>query len=152
MLAGCAHYQLGDGSKLPFSTISIDTVANSSYAPQTQARLNEALLLELGKSPKLTVVEDNKGEVILSVEVSGYHREIAATDRNDTGRVRSLDLTLYTRAVLRNQEGKELYAENFTTSDNFYADEGASKAESQALPLLVDRTAAQIAKAVVSVW
>ncbi len=152
ILTGCAHYQLGDSAKLPFSTLSVDTVTNSSYAPQTQARLNEALRLELAKNPKLALMDNNKGEVILSVEVSGYHREIGATDRNDTGRVRSLDLTLHTRATLRNQAGKILYAENFTTSDNFYADAGASVAESQALPLLLDRTAAKIAKAVVSVW
>lgn len=152
VLAGCAHYRLGDQSKLTYSTISIDAVTNKSYAPQAHTYLSEGLFNEFISNGKLTVLPIGRGETTLEVTLNDYRKQIGATSKEDTGRARSLDLTITATATLRDSAGNVLYSGNFEANDNYYADNGNIKAEQQAMPLLMRKLAAQIARAVVSVW
>ena len=152
LLAGCAHYQLGDSAKLNFSTISLSLIVNSSYAPQAHTYLSEALATEIMNSGKLTLAAAGKGQTTLEVELSDYKKQIGATSHEDTGRARSLDLTVVAQATLKDAEGKVLYSQSFSATDNYYADNGSVSAEQQALPLLLHQLAAKIVKAVLGVW
>ena len=38
--AGCAHYQAGDGSAPPFTSLQVAPVTNLSLAPQANAVIN----------------------------------------------------------------------------------------------------------------
>jgi outer membrane lipopolysaccharide assembly protein LptE/RlpB len=152
LLTGCAHYQLGDASKLPYTSLSIAPIVNQSYAPQVQTYLSEALFTELVNHGRVALLPNGKAETSLKVVLTDYRKRIGATSREDTGRARSLDLTLEAYATLVDKEGNVLYAQTFSATDSYYADNGSVAAESQAMPLLAHRLAEKIAKAVLGVW
>lgn len=152
LLGGCAHYQLGDSSKLPYSSISIAPIVNSSYAPQIHTYLSEALATEILNSGKLALKAPSKAQTSLEVELTDYKKQIGATSHEDTGRARSLDLTLTAKVTLVDADGKTLYSQIVSATNSYYANNGSVTAEQQALPLLAHQLAAKIVKTVLGVW
>lgn len=153
LLSGCAHYQLGTGNNPGYRTIALAPIDNRSFAPQIHAVLTDAVFQQFARGGGVKVEQESeKPEVILHITVTDFNKYIGATAATDTGRARSLAMTLKATARLTDASGKELYAQEFSVSQEFYADSGMSRAESQGLPQLADLLAQKIYRAVVSKW
>ncbi|MCZ6674707.1 MAG: LPS assembly lipoprotein LptE [Verrucomicrobia bacterium] len=152
MLYGCAHYQAGDGSSAPFSSIQISPIKNLSLAPQINQVLNHDLrevFIQRGK-----VAVENTGEASLKVTLTGYNRETVATNSQDTGLARKYALTLSASCDLINRGGNSNY---FTerpveVSVEVFLDSGQTRTETNAIPLLSKKLAEAIANEVLQVW
>lgn len=153
LLTGCAHYQLGSGNNPGYRTIAFAPIDNRSFAPQIHAVLTDALFRQFAQGGGMVVEEQKDNpEVILQVIVTDFQKYIGATKSTDTGSARSLAMTLKATATLSDASGKQLYSQEFSASQEFYADTGMSRAESEGLPQLADALAQKIYRAVVSKW
>lgn len=149
---GCAHYQAGDGNKLTFSTVAIAPVVNESFAPQARTYLNESLMSEFGLGGELTILPEDQAETILHVRLKNYSKNIAARSSTDSGVARSLELVLSAEVVLNDSLGNVIFARTFEIHNEVYADSGASRAESTAIPAMTKRLAEEIHIALTSNW
>ena len=148
-LSGCYH--LGNGNKTSFSSISLAPIENRSFAPQVHALLSDALFRAFARSGGVAVEpQDSKADVVLKVTVNDFQKFIGATSSVDTGRARSLVMTLRATAVLTDTEGNILHSQDFEVTKEFYADSGAARAEQQGMPQLANDLAVKIQRAVMS--
>ena len=152
LLSGCAHYQLGQGNQTTYSSVYVLPVINQSMIPQAQATVNEALVRQFIRAGSTTVENKANAEVILQVTLKDYQKNIAASRTDDTGRARSLGLTLRANATLSKPDGTVLHSQDFEASYEFYADGGVTNAEAAALPKLAEMLASKIHSAVISNW
>jgi len=149
---GCAHYQAGDGTSVPFSSIQISPVKNQSLAPQITQVLNHDLRESFIRNGKLRV--EDGADATLKVTLTRYERETIATNSQDTGLARKYALTLSATCDLLNPGSETPYfsARVVTASLDIFLDSGQTQAETQAMPLLSKKLAEAISKEVLQVW
>lgn len=152
-LLGCASYQAGDGSVVPFSSIKIDPVVNESLAPQINQVMNhdlrEAFIHKSGLQ-----VDTTSPDAQLSVTLTTYNRETIATNSQDTGLARKYELTLTASCYLIDlNESKPLFsAREVTATVDIFLDAGQTQAETNAIPILSKKLSEAIANEVLQVW
>lgn len=154
LMSGCAHYHLGTGNQpLPYHSISFAPVVNNSYAPQIHTLVSDALFRAFATGGGMVVEGQNDGaDVTLRVTVDDFQKGIGATSSSDTGRARSLYMSLKATATLTDASGKVLNSQQFEVSQEIYADSGLARAEQAGLPEIAEKLASQIYSAVVSKW
>ncbi len=153
IFTGCAHYQAGTGNKTPYSSIAFAPIQNKSFAPQMHTLLTDSLFRNFAQGGGMAVEkESDQPDVVLHVTITDFNKYMGATSATDSGRARSLGMTLKANATLTDTAGKVLYSQDFDVYKEFYADSGMSRAESQGLPQLADDMAQKIYRAVVSKW
>ena len=153
MMAGCFHYRLGDGNKPKYHTIAFAPVINNSFAPQMQALVSDALFRSFARGGGMAVEsQGSNAEVMLHVTIGEFHKMMGATNTSDTGRARSLVMVIKANAVLTDASGQTVYNQDFTVTQEFYADSGMERAENEAMPQLADLLSQKIYRAVVSNW
>lgn len=153
MLAGCAHYRVGDGNKPAFHTIAFAPVTNHSYAPQIQPLVSDALFQSFARGGGMAIESQEKGaEAVLHVDIIDFRKMIGATKTSDTGAARSLVLVLKANVALADAKGQVLYRQDFEVTQESYADTGMVRAEEQALPELAMALGQKIYRAVKSTW
>jgi len=159
--AGCAHYHLGTGAKLPFKTIALAPIVNDTDAPATQALLHQQLADALAAENGLTLVAGADGaDVLLRVRLAAYTREVAATDPRDTVLGTSFNLRLTARCTLEDRRagGKPLFSDRpvrasaVAHSPAGGAATGYSAVETQTLPVLTRELARKIRDTVTGAW
>lgn len=150
---GCAHYRLGMGNQTSYRSIAFAPIQNKSFAPQIHTLLSDSLYRNFAQGGGMAVEkESDQPDVILHVTVIDFQKYIGATVSTDTGRARSLGMSLKALATLSDTSGKTLYSQEFSVYNEFYADGGLSRAESEGLPHLADAMGEKIYRAVVSKW
>lgn len=160
LLTGCSGYQLGEPAAAPASSSSVaphpfsiyvPPPANSSFAPQVHAplaiHLRESLLRR-----GLTLQAKNQADLLLFWEVTDYQQNRFSGTRTDTGRPRSIDLSLEVKAHIKHRQTGEqiLPTKVFTARRRIISDSGLSEAQRQSLPTLADDLARQLADALVA--
>ena len=151
--AGCAHYHFGTGNKPAYHTIYFAPVVNRSFAPQIHTYISVALFRAFAQGGGMAVAGQNDGaEVVLHVTINDFKKMIGATQTSDTGEARSLVMILKATATLADPEGKQIYTGDFEVRQEYYADSGMVRAETEALPQLADMLGQKIYRAVVSKW
>ena len=150
---GCAHYQAGDGSSTPFSSIQIDPVKNLSLAPQANQVVNHDLREVFIKNGKL-VVDSSGTEAVLKVTLTDYSRQTIATNSQDTGLARKYALSLSASCDLINPSTEQNYFKErqVTATVDIFLDSGQTNAETNAIPLLSKKLAQAIANEVLHAW
>lgn len=153
LIFGCAHYQAGDGSTIPFSSIQINPVINQSLAPQANQVLNHDLREAFIQSGKLTLVGSG-ADTELTVTITHYGRETIATNSRDTGLARKYTLSLTASCELRSSgEATPYFSEReLTVETEIFLDSGQTRAETHAIPLLSKKLANAISNEVLQVW
>jgi Lipopolysaccharide-assembly len=154
-LAACAHYQLGTGGKLTFTTLYVAPVGNRAPVPQAQALVATAIREALLRDGRVTLVDSpENADVTLRVDLTGYDRDMAAANPADTGLARKFALHLHARCTLTdNRSHQPLFAgREITVTKDAFTDSGQLQAEYQTLPLLADALADRVAHAVLDVW
>lgn len=153
--AGCAHYQLGTGSRLSFSTIYVAPAENKSNLPQAQAILTTQVRTALAEDGRVTLVNSpGEADATLEIVVSDYHRDVASVQETDTGLARKFNLTLGVKCTLRdNRAHTVLFADRPISAERgAFVDGGQLQSEYQTLPLLAESLGKKIAHAVLDVW
>jgi len=149
---GCANYHLGQQGALPFRTLYVAPVENTSFAPQAQAPLTNALARQFLDSGQVELVSSpNKADAILRVTLTDYDHQISATQQTDTGRARAylLELKAESTLTIGSETGaKKTHRANVRT----LVDGGLQPAEFQAMPALTRDLARGIVNHTLSTW
>lgn len=154
-IAGCAHYQLGTGAKLRFTTLFIAPVRSDALLPQARTLVGTQLREAFLRDGRVTLVDSPEAaEAVLEVNLAGYNRTVVVSRPEDTGRARRFDVTLTAKATLRDNRTKEAYFTDRTlTADRgVFTDDGLVSSEYQTLPLLAENLAGEAVHAVLDTW
>ncbi|HEY3756593.1 MAG TPA: LPS assembly lipoprotein LptE [Opitutaceae bacterium] len=101
LLSGCAHYQLGTGGHLTFSTLYVAPVVNRTAQPQLVAPMSVILRDAFNHDGRVVLVNSPQAaDATLQVVLIGYHREVAAVREQDTGLATKFRVTLSTQCTL----------------------------------------------------
>lgn len=155
LLAGCAHYQLGTGTKLSFSTLYVAPVRNASGLPQAQAIVSTQVRQAFINDGRVALAASPAAaDATLEVDLISYSRQAAVSLRTDTGLARTFNVTLNARCTLRdNRTGRVLFANRpLSVTKEVFTDSGQLQAEYQNVPLLAQTLAQDVMHAVLDVW
>jgi hypothetical protein len=151
----CSHYQLGTQTKLAFSTLYVAPVENRAMLPQAQALVEAGLRDALQKDGRVTVVNSpESADAVLRVSLTGYDREVLASNPADTGLAREFALNLHASCTLTDRRTEHPYFTNrkLDVTKDAFIDSGQLQSEYQTLPLLATALADRVAHAVLDVW
>ena len=153
VLSGCHHYQLGMPSELPFKTVYVAPVENSSFAPQAQAVLAQQVIDALMREG-VKVTDAHRADATLSIELVDYTRTVSATQPEDTLLAQSFAAEIKaTAALVDNRSGLVYFSDRLhASSQQVFVDEGFQSSEYQAMPAVLRQLAANIVSTVVSTW
>ncbi|WP_269525124.1 LPS assembly lipoprotein LptE [Coraliomargarita parva] len=166
LFQGCANYQPGSASQLPFESIYIAPATNDSFAPQAQALVSSQIREAFIRDGRVKVVtSEENADAILLVNLTDYDRKSAARQSTDTVIARDFDIRLYAEASLYNAKAGDYYFKNRKLNDrssvyvdNPYADseidqmQDYNHAEYNAMTRLARDLGRKIADEVLSVW
>jgi hypothetical protein len=153
--AGCSHYQLGTDTKLAFTTLYIEPVANKTLLPQAQALMSTQLRERFARDGRVTLVNSPQGaDATLTVSIDDFHRTVATVREGDTGLARKFTETFGAVCTLRdNRAQKNLFVNRpVSTHRDAFTEGGQLQSEYQTLPLLAESLSERIAHAVLDVW
>lgn len=154
LLAGCASYQMGAPSALPYSSIEVASPRNESTLPQIEAPLSVALRQAIQESQSLRL-DSNGGSAVLEITVLEAKRDIAAALAEDVGRARKFELTLNLALSLRKPgAGDEYFFRDrlFSVTQDIYTDSGQITAEYQATPEIARVIAVRATEILEDLW
>jgi Lipopolysaccharide-assembly len=164
VLAGCAHYELGTGSRLAFSSIYVEPVENRTRLPQAQAVVSSGLRDAFAKDGRLALAPSaGSADATLTVVLSEYRRDVAAVREADTGLASKFAVTLTALCTLRDNRTGRAYFERrpvsverdvFTDSGNPWSPLTGDQpqAEYNNVPLLAQSLGGRVAHAVLDTW
>lgn len=136
-LSGCASYQLGEPTSLPYKSIAVAAPRNSSTLPQLEAALTSATRSALQQSGALDLATGSTSDAVLLLHVLEVRREIAAVNSNDVGRGRKFELEIDVELTLENTASPNspfIDRRLFTIKQDVFTDSGLVDAEYQAMP------------------
>lgn len=153
-IAGCSHYHLGGPGELPFKTVYVPPVKNSSFAPQVQAMLTQQVIAKLQEQQAVKIVSSSSADVTLYVTVTDYDRDVASTQASDTFLAESFNLIMVADVTLAdNRTGKNLITSRpIEASQQAFVTGGFQPSEYQAMPVLTEEVASKVSDMVTSVW
>jgi hypothetical protein len=155
LLAGCASYQLGTGSRLKFATLFITPVKSEAMIPQAQVLVTTQLREAFIRDGRVALVNSPEtADAVLQITLTGYDRAVAVALATDTGLARRFDVNLRASATLTDNRTKEVYFAKrpLTAQRGVFTDSGLVPSEYQALPLLAEQLANETAHAVLDTW
>ncbi len=154
-LDGCAHYQLGSGTKPGFATLYIAPVQNRSDLPQAAAIVSAQLREAFLRDGRVGLVgSPAEADATLAVTLVSYSRETLTTQPGDAGLARKFGLTLNATATLHSQRsGQTLFAARPLQAERqIFTDSGQLLAETNAVPLLAETLATAALHATLDTW
>lgn len=165
LFSGCASYNLGSHTEIPFESIYIRPATNESFAPQSQALVSAQIREAFIRDGRVKIVSDeSKADAVLEVTITEYDRSSGARSRADTVSARTFRLSLKTEISLYNANAGDFYFQDRQLtetagvySDNPYATttnerQGYIRAEYNAMTRLARGIARQITDEVLSPW
>lgn len=154
-VAGCAHYQLGNGAAPEFRTLYLAPVNNTAAVPQAVAVVSRELRLALSNDGRVTLAAaPGTADVVLTINLIDYARDMTAVRPADTALARKFDVSLTARLTLTDQRtGRALIGRrDLQVTRQIFTDDGQVPAEYQALPLLARELGVRVVHAVLDVW
>ncbi len=150
---GCSHYTLGDTASLPYRSIYVAPVDNTSVAPQAQALVSgqtRTALLNAG----MALEPRGRADAVLTLTITRYSRTTGATDTTDTMNVRAYDLTLGVKATLTSADGGTTYFKDVELDSTLQilGTDGFTQAEYEIMPILAREIGRKVADTVTTLW
>lgn len=155
LVSGCAHYQLGTGSKVAFRTLYVEPVTNRTLLPQSQALLSTYVRQAFARDARITLVNSAAlADATLAIAITDYHRDVATVREDDTGLARKFNLTLGVMCTLRDQRSGSAIFENRNVNAvrEAFTDGGQLQSEYETLPLLAESLARKLVHVALDVW
>jgi hypothetical protein len=154
-VAGCGHYQLGTGGRVPLRTLYLEPVTNQAPLPQAEALLATQVRQAFVRDGRVELVNSpGAADAVLTLVISEYFREVAAVREDDTGLARKFNLTLGVNCTLKPQRGGAPGFEQrpIRAVREAFTDGGQLQSEYQTLPLLAEIVARKVVHAALDVW
>ncbi|MBC2607664.1 LPS assembly lipoprotein LptE [Pelagicoccus albus] len=155
LLSGCASYQLGTPSPLPYETIAVAPPLNKTTLPQIEGPLNAALRQSLQRSSSVKLSTGSAADGILSLTLLEVKRSIAAVTSDDVGRGRKFQLEIQVELSVSNENDPSapyLPSRVFAISQDIFTDDGQVEAEYQAIPEISRKIAEKTTELVTELW
>lgn len=155
LLPGCAHYRLGTGTELKFSSIYVMPVTSEALLPQARVLVATAIREALIRDGRVALADSPaQADAVLTVVLASYGREVVVSRQDDAGRARRFDVTLQARATLANTRTKETYFTDrpLVAKRGIFTDSGLVPSEFEGLPLLAESLANETVHAVLDTW
>jgi hypothetical protein len=152
---GCATYKLGLPEAPPFRTLFIPAVANHSFAPQMQGLLTNSLRESFARGRPVRLAGSRQGaDATLEIKVTGYKRQMATAQQQDTGQPASFYLDLQAEGTLVNNQTGKVYFKNrpFSGRVQSFGSDKLVERERQNLHLLARNLSREIQQEVTSAW
>lgn len=154
-LSGCAGYQLGTGTQTKFTTLFIAPVTTEALVPQARELVTTQVREAFLKDGRVRLVDSPaEADAILQIALTGYDRAVAVSRQDDTGLARRFDVSLRAHATLTNERTKQAFfvRRPLTAKRGVFTDSGLVPSEYQALPLLAEQLAQEVAHSVLDTW
>lgn len=149
-LCGCAGYRLGpsNGTRAGERSVQVQFFENKTLEPRLPTAVNEALRRTLQQDGTFHLETSGGGDVLVSGVIRAYDREGISFQPGDvlTARDFSIVLTAMVTALDRTT-GKVIFERDFRGRTTVRAGADLASAERQALPLLAEDMARNIAAA-----
>ena len=151
LLSGCAGYKLGPTNGLEAGSRSIQIVppVNQTIEPRIAEELNHQLRKQIQRDGTFRLETRGDGDVVVTTTITRYHRIGETFQPRDTLTVRDyrVQLTAVVTAYDR-VTGKNLVNREFVGRTTVQLGGDQASAERQALPLLTEDLARNIASAI----
>ncbi|MDR1498026.1 MAG: LPS assembly lipoprotein LptE [Puniceicoccales bacterium] len=152
----CGTYTLGTRSKPPFSSIALESIENTTLAPQVQAILHQQLAETLSRENNIHFTQPASAAAVLRVRLTAYEHSLASTNPDDTMRGNAFTITLRARCTLVNASTKKPWFTEREVSASHVAHVpitgGFSAVEYQTLPILTRELARKIRNTITDTW
>ncbi len=151
LLAGCAGYRLGpsNGIEAGARSIQIATPQNETLEPRVSDAFSHALRKEIQRDGTYHLQTHGDGDVIVTTTFTQYRRQGLTFQPNDTLTVRDYNVRLTARVRAYDRiSGKTIVNREFHGRTTVRVGGDQSSAERQALPLLAEDLARNVADAI----
>lgn len=154
LLGACAHYHLGTGGKLAFTSLYIAPVASETMLPQARAMLGTQLRETFLRDSRITLVSTaEEADAVLEVTLSNFERKAVVAKATDSGLARKFQLTLHASCNLQLRDGSKLLDKRLVSVNREdYVDSGQLQAEYEMLPVIAEKLSTEISHAVLDTW
>jgi hypothetical protein len=148
LLSGCAGYRLGPSNGLApgEKSIQITPFANRTMEPRLGDAVTAALRRELQRDATYKLATHEPGDLVVSGVITGYTRHELSFVPNDVTTARDYRVNLTAQITARDRNtGKTLFDRPVTGYTLIRVNSDLAGTERQALPLLADDLAKNIA-------
>lgn len=153
LAASCAGYKLGPATRPDYRSVAVPMFGNKTLHPQIEAQITNAILKRFQHDGTLRIESESVADVVLTGQITAYHRAAIRSARADTGTAREYRVTVTARVQARNRTG-ELVLKPTQVSGTAETFIGADlqSADLQALPLIADDLARQVVSLLADRW
>ncbi|MBK1878642.1 LPS assembly lipoprotein LptE [Pelagicoccus mobilis] len=155
LFTGCASYQMGEPTELPYRTIYVAPPQNLSTLAKLEGPLNAALRQEILQTSSLELAQPGRQDATLDLTLTKAKREIAAVTTEDLGRGRKFELVLDFELSLKRPGNNEDYfvqSREFTIKRDIFTESGLVDAEYQAGPEISREAAEKAIQIITDLW
>ena len=155
LLSGCASYQLGEPTQLPYRVLSVASPKNLSSLPNLEGALASALRQSILQAAPLELSQSTNHDAILELTILEAKRDIAAVTAEDVGRGRKFEFKIDFELSLRKTGAAEEYfirSRIFTIKRDIFTESGLVDAEHQAGPEIAREAAVKTIEIITDLW
>lgn len=154
LLTGCAGYRLGATQDLPYRSVAVPVLKNSTLFPGLETVVTSAIRRRFQSDGTLQLETAGQADVIVSGTIRHYQRRPVRSVRTDAGTPREYKVTIVARIEVRDRlTGKLVFpatdvegeAETFVGTD-------LQSADAQVWPLVADDLAQSVVTLVAERW
>ena len=144
---GCAGYRLGptNGLRAGEKSIQFAPVVNATLEPRLGEEVSHAVRKRIQHDGTYRLDTAGTGDVLVSIEVTRYHRKYLALQRSDTLTARDYELNVVATVVATDRAtGKEILRKEVNGRTTALVGSDLVSLERQARPLLAENLAQKI--------
>ena len=151
VLTGCVGYTAGptNGSAAGSRTVKINYFKNKTLEPRLVVAVNRALKRNLQHDGTFELETRGNADLIVTGELTGFHRGGVSYTPGDTLSVRDYSMQLTATIRVTDSEGKVLLNQEVTGSSNVRVGNDLTAGQRQAVPLIADQLARQATSLIV---
>jgi hypothetical protein len=153
-LTGCAGYRLGPTQDLPYRTVAVPVLKNSTLFPGLETIVTSAIRKRFQTDGTLKLETAGQADVIVTGDIRKYQRRPVRSVRNDAGIPREYKVTITAKIEVRDRlTGKLVFpvTEVEGTAETFVGTDLQS-ADAQVWPLVADDLAQRVVTLVAERW
>lgn len=158
LACGCANYRLaGTPIKLPFSSVYVMPVKNTSYAPQAANLLTNQIVNALNQTPGLRTAYEGDAQAALQVAIVDYKLIPVATSEKDTALAASYKAQATAQCTLTRSNGEIIFKDKRVKADAMVypysnGENNLIGNQYQNMPVLMRELGNRIKDAVIGIW
>ena len=154
LAVGCAAYQLGPTSALPYRSVAVLMFRNKTLKPQLEAQVTNAIIKRFQTDGTLRIESAANCDVVVTGQIIKFERQELRAVRTDVNTPREYRITITARIEARQRSTGELVFAPLTVegrADTFIGTDLQS-ADEQALPLIAADLANRVVPLLAERW